>query len=75
MDVGIIFCLIFAFGSLILGFTLEGGAISSLLQLSAAIIVLGGTIGAVGVSFPMGIVKKLPKYYFLLKTIFLTVFL
>ena len=29
MDVGIIFCLIFAFGSLILGFTLEGGAISS----------------------------------------------
>ena len=62
MDVGIIFCLIFAFGSLILGFTLEGGAISSLLQLSAAIIVLGGTIGAVGVSFPMGIVKKLPKY-------------
>lgn len=62
MDIGIIIGLLFAFGSLLTGFLLEEGALSSLLQLSAAFIVFGGTLGACAVSFPLNIVKKLPKY-------------
>jgi len=61
MDITIILSLIFAVGSLILGFTLEEGSPGSLLQLSAAIIVFGGTFGALGVSFPFKVVAKLPK--------------
>jgi chemotaxis protein MotA len=61
MDIVIIVSLIFAFGALITGFVLEGGAPNALLQLSAAIIVFGGTFGAIGVSFPLRIIAKLPK--------------
>ena len=61
MDITIIISLIFAVGSLILGFVLEEGTPTALLQLSAAIIVFGGTFGALGVSFPIRIVSKLPK--------------
>lgn len=45
-----IFFIIFAFGSLIGGFLLEGGEISGLWGPTALIIVVGGTIGATGVS-------------------------
>ncbi|MGN1029003.1 hypothetical protein [Clostridium sp. SGI.024] len=50
MDIITIVSIIFAFICMILGFTLEGGAINALLQHTAAIIVIGGTIGAVGIS-------------------------
>lgn len=39
--------------SLIAAFILEGGHVESLLEPTAAMIVFGGTIGAVGLSFPM----------------------
>lgn len=61
MDLGIIISLVIAFASIIIGFTFEGGALHSLWQPTAAIIVFGGTIGAVGISFPASTLKKLPK--------------
>lgn len=61
MDITIIISLVIAFGAILIGFTLEGGSALSLVQLSAAIIVFGGTFGALGVSFPMKVLAKLPK--------------
>ncbi|EQB89402.1 chemotaxis protein MotA [Clostridium punense] len=53
--------LIIGLMSLVLGFMLEGGHILSLLQPTAALIVFGGTIGAVMVSFPGEELKKFIK--------------
>jgi chemotaxis protein MotA len=53
MDFGTIGGIVFAVGMILVGQALEGGHVGSLLQLTAAMIVLGGTIGAVMVSFPM----------------------
>lgn len=47
---------------LLLGYVLEGGTPTALLQLSAAVIVFGGTFGAVVASFPMSELKKFPKW-------------
>lgn len=60
MDLTIIISLIIAFSTLILGFTLEGGVFTALLKPTAALIVFGGTIGAVGISFPNHTLKKVP---------------
>ncbi len=43
---------VFAVGAILLGQALEGGEASSLMQLTAGIIVVGGTIGATAVSIP-----------------------
>ena len=61
MDIVIIVGLLLAFGSILAGFLLEGGTITALVQLSALLIVFGGTFGAVGVSFPGKIIKKFIK--------------
>lgn len=61
MDISTIISIVIAFASLLVAFVLEGGHIGSLLQPTAALIVFGGTIGAVGVSFRSSILKKLPK--------------
>src|SRR5580698_10761844 len=45
--------LILAFGGIVGGLILEGGKLKDISQLTAAIIVLGGTCGAVMVSTPM----------------------
>lgn len=63
MDISILVSLIIGFGSLILAFVLEGGKLGGLLIGTAAMIVFGGTIGAVGVSFPMEQLKKVPKIF------------
>jgi len=52
MDIGTIGGILFAIGMILVGQALEGGHVGSLLQLTAAMIVFGGTIGAVMVSFP-----------------------
>lgn len=54
MDISSILGLIIAFGSLIFGYTLEKGSISSLFLLSPAVIVIGGTLGAVILSYGFG---------------------
>jgi len=56
-----------SFGSVIGGQLLEGGHLSQIMQGTAALIVLGGTIGAMFLSFPVQDVKKafqmLPSVY------------
>ncbi|WP_085522196.1 flagellar motor protein [Tuberibacillus sp. Marseille-P3662] len=67
MDVTTIIGLFVGILSLVVGFLIEGGTLGSLLQETAAIIVFGGTIGAVIISFPLKTLKKVPfiiKYAF-----------
>ena len=61
MDISIILFLVISFGSLGVGFVLEGGHLVALFIATAAIIVFGGTIGAIGLSFPIQEIKRLPK--------------
>lgn len=61
MDLGIIISIIVGFGSMIFAFYEEGGSLSALLAPTAALIVLGGTIGAVGIAFPTHLLKKIHK--------------
>jgi len=53
--------ILFGIVSLVGGFLLEGGHAGALLQLSAAIIVFGGTIGATVVAFSLKEVLTVPK--------------
>jgi chemotaxis protein MotA len=52
MDKATIIGIVLGIGAVLGGQSLEGGSIHSILQLTAAIIVFGGTFGAVFVSFP-----------------------
>ena len=52
MDITTIGGLVFAIACILVGQALEGGHASSLAQATAAIIVIGGTIGAVAVAYP-----------------------
>src|SRR3984885_3214158 len=52
-DIATIGGLVLAFGGIVGGLLLEGGKLKDITQLTAAIIVLGGTCGAVMVSTPM----------------------
>ncbi|MFV9511512.1 flagellar motor protein [Tepidibacillus sp. LV47] len=61
MDLSTVIGLILGLSGLIGGFILEGGHASSLLQLTAFMIVFGGTFGAVIISFPMEQLKTVPK--------------
>lgn len=53
LDLGTIAGLGCAFGLILLGNHLEGGHLSSIIQPTAALIVFGGTMGAVMVGFPL----------------------
>lgn len=68
MDLFVIISLLLGLVSLIVAFILEGGHLSSLLEPTAALIVFGGTFGAVGVSFPAKILAKVPKLIKILLT-------
>jgi chemotaxis protein MotA len=48
--------LLLALGGILLGLTLEGGRVGQILQPTAALIVFGGTVGAVMIQFPLSIV-------------------
>ncbi|MDD2190488.1 MAG: flagellar motor protein [Eubacteriales bacterium] len=61
MDIFLIIFMVFGFTAVVVGFLLEGGHAIALLAPTSLLIVLGGTIGAVGVSFPMSELKELPK--------------
>ncbi|MCL2351643.1 MAG: flagellar motor protein [Firmicutes bacterium] len=50
--------LVFGFAMLILAFTIEGGQLSALFGIPALMIVLGGTVGAVGVTIPVQYLKN-----------------
>ena len=68
MDKGTIGGLLLALAGIVGGLTLEGGNINQILQPTAAMIVLGGTLGAVLVSYPLPIVltsfKRLSTVFF-----------
>lgn len=66
MDSAIIIGIVGATVCLIGGFILEGGKAGALLQITAAIIVFGGTIGATIASFSMKEIKTIPS---LIKTV------
>lgn len=67
MDIFLILFMILGFGSVIGGFILEGGHIIGILSPTALLIILGGTIGATGVSFPRSELRQIPR---MLKIIF-----
>ena len=68
MDLGTIIGLLLAFGAILGGQALEGGSVRSILQETAAIIVLGGTFGACLVQFPLSVfiasMKSVAKVFF-----------
>ena len=53
MDIATLLGIILAIGGILLGQLLEGGHVGSVVQGTAALIVFGGTIGAVAVSYPL----------------------
>ena len=58
MDKSTIGGIFLAVGGILAGLLLEGGRITQILQPTAAMIVLGGTIGAVMVQFPLATVVQ-----------------
>jgi chemotaxis protein MotA len=67
LDIATIAGLACAFGLILLGNHLEGGHLSSIIQPTAALIVFGGTLGAVMVGFPLeDFIRALKslKYFF-----------
>jgi chemotaxis protein MotA len=56
MDKGSIIGALIAIGAILVGLTLEGGQVGQVLQPTAALIVFGGTLGAVMVQFPFEVV-------------------
>ena len=63
MDLFIIAFMEFTFASLVVAFILEGGHLAALASLTGFMIVFGGTIGAVGISFPKAEIKRIPKLF------------
>jgi chemotaxis protein MotA len=58
LDLGAVFGLFAGVGAIVAGLTLEGGHVRDILQESAAIIVLGGTLGAVALTMPFKVLKR-----------------
>src|SRR6185312_7958429 len=58
MDIATILGMVIALGSILGGQVLEGGHLSSILQLTAFIIVIGGTVGAICIQNPLPVVIK-----------------
>jgi chemotaxis protein MotA len=58
MDLGTILGIVVAFGGILIGQAIEGGSVFQILQPTAAMIVFGGTLGAVMISFPISILKQ-----------------
>lgn len=58
MDIVSVIGLVLAFAAIVGGQVLEGGHIGSLLQPTAALIVLGGTVGAVLLQSPSAVIKR-----------------
>ncbi|MPQ30792.1 flagellar motor protein [Clostridium estertheticum] len=68
MNVFSIIFIIISFGSMVGAFIMEGGSPAMLASTSAAIIVFGGTIGAVGLGFSVNKLKNIPAMFKLIFT-------
>lgn len=64
MEITSIIGLVLGIAAVLGGQVLEGGHVSSIMQLTAAIIVMGGTLGATVLSFTMSDLKKGIAYFF-----------
>lgn len=58
MDIATILGMVLALGAILGGQILEGGHVGSILQLTAFIIVIGGTVGAICVQSPLPVIIK-----------------
>ncbi|WP_447977016.1 flagellar motor protein [Candidatus Nitrospira bockiana] len=58
MDILTLLGVVIAVGSILGGQVLEGGHVSSIMQLTAFVIVIGGTLGAVCIQNPLSVVLK-----------------
>src|SRR5207244_6884946 len=58
MDLSTVLGIVVALGGILLGQAIEGGSVLQILQPTAAMIVFGGTLGAVMISFPMSVIKQ-----------------
>ena len=63
MDISVIIFIVLGVLSLVGAFLIEGGSPLALVAPTAAMIVFGGTIGAVGLAFPIGVLKTIPKMF------------
>ncbi len=67
MDKATLAGLVLALGGIFLGLVVEGGNVGQVLQPTAAVIVLGGTLGAVLIQFPLAVVlsafRRLAKVF------------
>ena len=63
MDLTTVIGLVLGFGGLLGAYVMEGGSPLALLGLSAAIIVFGGTIGALFISFPGKQLRVMPSLF------------
>ncbi|GIP41015.1 motility protein A [Paenibacillus sp. J31TS4] len=63
MDLSTLIGLILGLAALLLGYIWDGGHLGALYVPSALLIVLGGTFGAVIVSFPMARLKEVPQAF------------
>jgi len=61
MDISLIVGLVTGFGGILAGYVLEGGSPAALFGLSALVIILGGTIGALITSFSIKEVLTVPR--------------
>jgi chemotaxis protein MotA len=58
MDLGTLLGIVVALAGILVGQAIEGGSVFQILQPTAAMIVFGGTLGAVMISFPMSVLKQ-----------------
>ena len=63
MDITSLLGLLIGFGGLLFGYLLEGGSVRALWGTSAFMIIAGGTIGSVALSFPLSDLKKVPSLF------------
>ncbi|MDO7906620.1 flagellar motor protein [Paenibacillus sp. JX-17] len=61
MDITALLGILAGLAALLIGFLWEGGQLSGLLQGTAALIVFGGTLAAVAVSFPPSRLRTIPR--------------
>ncbi len=61
MNIATALGLLIGFGSLAISVVSEGGELSAFINMPAALVVFGGTLGAALVSFPGATVKQLPR--------------
>jgi chemotaxis protein MotA len=64
MEITTLIGFVMGIGAVLLGQVLEGGHIGALMELTAGIIVLGGTVGATILSFTLADLKMGVKYFF-----------